>query len=188
MNDRRLRNHYLFYIIGAVLFTATLSAAVLVHRYCSEMSDTVDRLKTLSGNSVKVKRATQSAYDAMIRIRKEAPVAYLSGPVENMIFQTVDSIKGHTGNAELAVDPLQDGGDEVRLPLTLKGNVDDYGDFLRMLHFLESLRFPFFSPTELIMIQETDKPSAYEIKGSIRTPKNPEPPDRQLESASNIRG
>lgn len=86
MDEQRLRKSYIVYIVTAVLFTAALSTAVFVQRYCSEARDTVDRLRTLSGSSVRVKRATQSAREALMKIKSEIPATYLSSPVENVIF------------------------------------------------------------------------------------------------------
>jgi hypothetical protein len=183
MDEQKLKRYYRVYILGAVLFTVTLSFAFVVQRYSSEMRNTVDKLETLSGSSVRVKKATQSACDSMARIREDIPPAYLSNPVENVIFQAVDTIMERAKNAEVTVESLQDKGDEIDIPVTLKGSLGDYAEFLRMLHFLESLQFPFFSTTELMLTQETDKPSYYELRGLIRTFKTTETPGKQPESA-----
>jgi hypothetical protein len=183
MDEQKLKKYYRAYILSAVLFTVTLSFSLVTQRYCSEMRGTIDKLRTLSGGSVKVKKATQSAYDSMARIKKEIPPAYLSSPVENVIFQAIDTIRERAKNTEVVVESLQDKGDEIDIPVTLKGSLNDYVDFLRMLHFAESLRFPFFSTTELLLTQEVDKPSGYELRGLIRTFKTTETPGKQSESA-----
>lgn len=183
MDDRKLRKQYFVYLVSAVLFTVTFSVAFVVHRYSSEMGDTIDKLRALSGGSVKVKRATQSAHDSIARIRKEIPADYLSRPVENVIFQTVDAIRERAKDADVIVESLQDGGDRMEMPIVLKGPLGDYTEFLRLLHFLESLRFPFFSTTELIITRETDKSPSYELRGSITTFKTSATPDRQSKSA-----
>lgn len=169
MNERKLRAEYLIYALSVLLFTVALSAAFLLNRYSSEMRDTVDKLRALSGNSVKVKRATQSAHDAVARIRKEIQPGYFSSPSENVIFQSVDAIREQAGDAEVIVESLLDKGDRMEIPVTLKGPLSDYAQFLKTLHFLESLQFPFFSVTELILTKETDKPSSYELRGLVKT-------------------
>lgn len=174
MDDQRLKKSYLTYIFAAILFTVTLSSAVVVQKYSSEMRDTVDKLKTLSGSSVRVKRATQSAHDSIGLIKKEIPAGYLSSPTENLIFQTVDTIRESSRNAEVVIESTQDQDNEVGLPIIIKGALDDYASFVGLLHFLESLRFPFFSTSELIMTNEADKQPSYEIKGSIRALKPPD--------------
>lgn len=187
MDERKLRKQYFIYVLSTLLFTITLSVAFVVHRYSSEMSETVDKLRALSGNSIKVKKATQSAHDSVARIRKEIRPGYLSSPAENVIFQTVDAIRERAKNTEVIVESLQDKRDQMEIPIILKGPLGDYVDFLKMLHFLESLRFPFFSTTELIMTQETEKPASYELRGLIRTLKPSGTTNTQSESAAKRR-
>jgi hypothetical protein len=188
MDEQRLRKNYVLYVFAAVLFTVTLSVAVVVQRYCTEMRDTVDKLKTLSGSSVRVKRATLSAQEALVRIKREVPGNYLSSSVENTVYQTVDAIREQARNAEVVVESLQDRDNEVLLPITIKGTLDDYAGFLKLLHLLESLRFPFFSTSELVMTHEADKPANYELRGSVRTFKPSEAGDGDQRSRPRRRG
>lgn len=179
MDDQTLRKHYVLYVVGAIIFTVTLSAAVVVQRYASEMKDTVDKLRTLSGGSVRVRRATESAHESMAKIRREIPPSYLSMPVENVIFQAVDTVRDRAKNAEIVVESLQEKDNEMVLPVAVKGPLGDYGEFLRIVALLESLRFPFFSAGELIMSQDANKVPYYELRGSMRTPKPSETPRRE---------
>lgn len=188
MDEQRLKKSYVAYILAAILFTVTLSVTVVVHRYCSEMKDTVDKLRTLSGNSVRVKRATQSAHDTVVKIKNEIPATYLSSPVENNVYQAIDTVRERAKNAEIAVETLQERDGGVELPVVVKGSLDDYADFLRLLHFLESLRFPFFSTSELIMTREADKPPSYELRGLIKTLKPSEAGDNGPQSTQRRRG
>jgi hypothetical protein len=179
MDDQRLKKFYTIYIVGALAFTITLSSAVVAQRYSSEMKDTVERLETLGGSSVKVRRATESARQTVEKLKKHVPPGYLSAPVENVIFQAVDTIRDRGRSAEILVESLQDKGDEMALPITIKGTLADYSGFLKMVTYLESIRFPFFSAAELTMSHETDKAPCYELKGSMRAPRIAETPDKQ---------
>jgi hypothetical protein len=173
MADQSLKKQYVVYILTALFFSLSLSAAAAIGRYHSEMRSTIEKLRTLSGSSAKVRMATRSTYESTLRIKKEIPLAYFSTPPETVLFQAVDTIREQVKDTEVVIESLQDRGTEVVLSIALKGPLADYGQFLKTIQFLESLRFPFFSASELTMTQEKDKAACYELRGSIRTIKTP---------------
>ncbi|MBF0558694.1 MAG: hypothetical protein HQL08_07940 [Nitrospirae bacterium] len=160
-----------FYCLAAgLVFTIILSAVILSGKYRDSLAIAVDTLQKARLNLMQVRDANRLVDSSLSGIKAIVPPGVFSIQPEVALLERIDDMKERAKDAEITVSNIDRKGDEVSLPVTMRSGVRDYTDLVNTVGYLESMRFPFFSITNVSITPSQDK-LQYDIRGALRMPK-----------------
>lgn len=155
--DKRLKK-IIFYQAATALFSVIIiSGALLSEKYVTTLSDTLNQFQILRINSIKMKDATKNMRATSLSAMSIIPLHYKPEELEGAILSTLDSIKARMKDVSLTVANFDRKSNEITLPVTIRGSIRDYGDFLHNIGYLQSLVSPFFFIDSLSMVKSTEE-------------------------------
>jgi len=169
--DAKLKWLLLRYALSALLATVLMSGAIITESYITSLGDTLNKFQTLKINSVKMKEATRKEVETMASVRSIFRSYDKNEAMEGTILTAIDSIKSRMKNADIMVDNFEKKGDEIALPVAMRGVIHDYTAFINHIGYLQSLISPFFYINSVSISNMSDEKSAhvnFEIKGTLR--------------------
>ena len=93
---------------------------------------------------------------------------------QEYMLMALDDLKSKAGSSEITVANIEDKGADLQLSVVIRAPLKDYTSFVNFVGYLQSLKFPFFSITD-IKIQRSDDQTAsattFELKGTLKFPK-----------------
>ncbi|MBF0505611.1 MAG: hypothetical protein HQL09_02145 [Nitrospirae bacterium] len=170
-----MTNSFIRYLASGLVFTIIMSSVVLCNRYGDSIAATVDVLQKAKLNLMNVRDVGRAVDSALSGVKAALPSNILSGTPEESLFAGLDDLKSRMKDADVTVDNTEQKSDEIRLPVQIRSDMKNYTDFVNTVGYLQSLRFPFFSITNISLTQMQEKKEwasvRYEIKGALRMPK-----------------
>ncbi len=169
-----MTNSFIRYLAAGLAFTIILLSVLLCNKYGDSIAATVDVLQKARLNLMNVRDVGRAVDSALSGIKAALPSNMPSGTPEELLFAGLDDLKSRMRDAEITVENAEQRGDEISLPVQIKSGIRNYTDFVNTVGYLQSLRFPFFSITNISVAQVQEKEWTsvhYEIKGALRMPK-----------------
>jgi Tfp pilus assembly protein PilO len=169
--DSKLKKLLLYYAVSALFATVLISGAILTETYITSLSDTLNKFQTLKINSVKMKETSKNVGDTMVNVRALFPSYDKTEAMEGAILTAIDSIKSRIKGADIAIANFEKKGDEIALPVSIIGTIQDYTVFINDIGYLQSLVAPFFFINDLTISNRSDAKNAVisiEIKGIVK--------------------
>ncbi len=168
--DGRLTRAIIYYMVAGLILALVASSVILCVKYRDSLAVTVRTLQQARLNLMQVRDVTHSVESSLSGIKAVLPPRMLSRLPEEVLLEGLDDLKERIKGADITVANIETKGDEINLPVQIKYGIRDYTDFVNKIGYLQSLRFPFFSITNISLAQGPDKVLC-EIKGSLRMPK-----------------
>ncbi len=173
--SRRTPRHlYVLYAAAALLFFGLLSAAVLLTTYCEHLRDETNRLLAMKIGYVKMRDATAEIHRSLGVVRGVVPGGLFDEQPEGLLAASLDGIKTRFPREEVAVTEMVYREGDVALPVTIKGSLSDYSDFVNRVQYLQAMKFPFFSILSLSIRKSEEiglPPVVFEVGGELRLPR-----------------
>jgi hypothetical protein len=169
--DSKLKRLFLYYLLSGILFIGVLSSGILLDRYLHSLHETSSKLKNLKISLIKMRDATSDLRKCLSTVKTIIPYDLSKDSPEKLILFSLDALKMLMKDAEIAISEIEYKETEVNLPVTISGVAGDYSAIVNNVGYLESMKFPFFTITNL-SIKKSDEPGkrfvVYEIKGVLR--------------------
>jgi hypothetical protein len=169
--NARLKRLLVYYITAGVLSACILSGIIILKKYEVSFSDTIKKLQTVKKNFARTGDIIKDMNLSAAAVRVVIPSDFMAKAPEDLIFIGLDDIKSRFGDAEISITNLEYRGEEVSLPVNIKGGMKDYMTLVNNCGYLPSMSFPFFSINSMSLSQVQGKGSvsaAYEISGTLR--------------------
>jgi hypothetical protein len=169
--DKRLKKIIFYQAATALLAVIIISGALLSEKYVTTLSDTLNQFQILRINSIKMKDATKNMRATSLSAMSIIPLHYKPEEMEGAILSTLDSIKSRMKDASITVANFDRKGNEITLPVAIRGPVRDYGEFLNNIGYLQSLVSPFFFIDTLSISkssEETKEEAGFVINGLLK--------------------
>lgn len=170
--EGRLKRLFIYYVISGILFLMALAGVIVSKEYGDSLHNTLNKLQAVKLNIIRMKDAQDDVVKTISEARSVVPSDLGARSPEERIFISLDELKSRMKNAEISVTNMEYKGDEVSLPVTIKAAVvgKDYASFMNNTGYLQSLSFPFFSISNISILQSQDRTAVlYEIKGTLKT-------------------
>ncbi|MBA4348652.1 MAG: hypothetical protein C0415_01490 [Thermodesulfovibrio sp.] len=167
----KLKRLLIYYIAVGVLSACVLSGIIILKKYEDSFSDTVKKLQTVKKNFARTGDIIKDMDLSTSAIKVVIPSDFTSKAPEDLIFIGLDDIKSRFGDAEISITNLEYRGEEVSLPVNIKGGMKDYITLVNNCGYLQSMSFPFFSIGSISLSQVQGKGSVsvvYEISGTLK--------------------
>ncbi len=164
--DKRLKK-LIFYQAVTALFTVILvSGALLSEKYVATLSDTVNQFQVLRINSITMKEATRNMRATSQSVMSLTPRYYNPEEMEGAILSALDSIKSRMEGVSITVAHFDRKDNEMTLPVTLRGPIRDYRNFLDNIGYLQSLVSPLFF-IEMLSLSKSSEETKEEVDFAI---------------------
>lgn len=172
---RELRKTFLHYGLSGILFLFCVSGVIVMKKYTESLAVTLDRLQEFNIQYIKVRNAIDDMTDSVRMIKEHIPRDRTDQSTQEYILYALDDLKSKAGAAEIAIANIEDKGNDVQLPLSIKGPLRDYTRLVNYIGYLQSLKFPFFAITNVNIRRDGDDATGgvfFEIKGILKFPKS----------------
>jgi hypothetical protein len=169
--DAKLKKLLRYYAASALCATMLISGAFLTENYMTSLSDTLDKFQTLKINSVKMKEASRKAGETLATVRSAFSSYDKTEAMEGTILTTLDSMKARMKNSDITVTKFEKKGNEIELPVTVNGTIQDYAIFINNIGYLQSLPSPVFYISGVTISDQSDEKNAvinFEIRGALK--------------------
>ena len=184
--DKKLKRLFLFYALVVAVLVVIVSVSVVVREHSLSVNQTLRELRRFQMNLAKVQAAAVDMNDAIQRINGMIPPDYFSISTERQLLTGLDLLKTNARNSVVIISEIVYGDTELSLPVTVKGYLSDYSDFVNEVGRLQSYKFPFYTIKDIAIKKEEatsaaeieTKPSnvrgrfIYEITGELRLPRS----------------
>ena len=171
---KKLKAYFICYGGSSILFLAALSGSLLFRGYRSSLDAEVKSLSDLNASFSKEQTTLKDLNSRLREITSVLPSAISDESSSKYLCAGLDTIKSTLPKAQLSIGNLESRGDEVVMPVTISGPLNDYTAFVQAISHLQDMRFPFFTVSALNMKagqQEKGRgPVSYELRGIVRTP------------------
>jgi hypothetical protein len=152
-----------------------ISGALISNKYRESIGRQFESMQRVRENVGKMESETGRLNESMIRMKSLLPANVLSGAPDQFILAGLDDIKSRIKDATVAVTEIENKDNEVILPVSISAPMKDYAVFIGHVRYLQNMRFPFFSTTNVSVSHAQDLQSGgvvYKIEGTLRMPKN----------------
>jgi len=171
---KKLKKLFVYYIVSGIIFTLILSCAIMIKKYTISLYETYDRLLEFNIRYLKIKGAIKDVDESIKTIKMLLPANLDAHSPEEFILITLDDLKSRMDKAYVTVTNIEDKGNEIQLPVNIKGPLRDYTTMVNQVGYLQSLKFPFFAING-IKISKSDVQAksltTFEIAGVLKFPK-----------------
>lgn len=167
--DKKLRRLFFYYALAGLLFLTALSGVIISTRYENFLSGVLRDLEKGRQNLLVMQGAIADMDAVIAGVDQIAPPHVTSRAPETQILISLDGLKSRMRDAEIIVASFQYRGDEVNLPVVIKGPLKDYADFVNAVGYLQLRGLPVFDISTILLSQSPDKTVSYEIMGDFRT-------------------
>jgi hypothetical protein len=173
--QKKLKPLFTSYIITLAIFLLLLSCAVLFTRYAASLDETLSKFQVVKVNLIKVRNVIGDMKATLIDAAKLISPGVSKESSATHMYMGLDRLRSHVGNAQITAAAIEDKGNELIMPVTITGPIADYPAFLNSVGRLQSMKFPFFAVTNLIMTRniagDGGASFSFEIRGMLSTPK-----------------
>lgn len=171
---KKLKKLFTYYIVTGIIFTLILSCAIMIKKYTNSLYETYDSLLEFNIRYLKIKSAIKDVDESIKTIKMLLPANLDAHSPEEFILITLDDLKYRMDKAYVTVTNIEDKGNEIQLPVNIKGPLRDYTTMVNQVGYLQSLKFPFFAING-IKISKSDVQAksltTFEIAGVLKFPK-----------------
>jgi hypothetical protein len=172
---KKLKKLFVYYIVSGIIFTLVISCAIMIKKYTISLYETYDSLLEFNIRYLKIKGATKDVDESIKTIKMLLPANLDAHSPEEFILITLDDLKSRMDKkAYVTVTNIEDKGNEIQLPVNIKGPLRDYTTMVNQVGYLQSLKFPFFAING-IKISKSDVQAksltTFEIVGVLKFPK-----------------
>jgi hypothetical protein len=173
--QKKLKPFFISYVIALAVFLLLLSSAVLCTRYATSLDETLGKFQIVKVNLAKIRNVTGDVKATLIDAAKLISPGVSKESSATHMYMGLDALRSRVGKAQITAAAIEDKGSELAMPVTITGPIVDYPAFLNSVGSLQSMRFPFFAVTNLIMTRniagDGGAPFSFEIRGVLSTPK-----------------
>jgi hypothetical protein len=169
--DRKLKRLLFFYTVSAFCAVVFISGAILSGRYITSLSNTLNQFQTLKTNHIKMKGSIKEMEITSAKIQSMIPHNYKVEEMEGAILLAVDSIRSRMKGADMKVGTFERKENEVSLPVTIVGTIQDYTMFVHDLGYLQAMTSPFVFINSVSLSKSSTEAKdavAFDIKGVLR--------------------
>jgi hypothetical protein len=139
--NARLKRLLVYYITAGVLSACILSGIIILKKYEVSFSDTIKKLQTVKKNFARTGDIIKDMNLSAAAVRVVIPSDFMAKAPEDLIFIGLDDIKSRFGDAEISITNLEYRGEEVSLPVNIKGGMKDYMTLVNNCGYLPSSHF-----------------------------------------------
>jgi hypothetical protein len=172
--QKKLKPHFICYAAAVVTFLIVLSAAILFDNYLTSLDTAANNLTEITTGLIKARTTVKDVSRFLDQADSIVPRTISAEPPTKYLYAGLDSVRSIMGKALLEIGRVEYRSDEVVMPVTITGPVNDYPAFVEGIGRLQGMRFPFFTITGLSMKTNREErnqvPPAYEIKGTLSAP------------------
>lgn len=170
-----MKQPLLLYVVSGVFCAVVISGALISNKYRESFVHAFENMQKVKENVGKMESETGRINESMIRMKSLLPANVLSGAPDEFIFAGLDDIKSRIKGATIAVTEVENRDNEIILPVSISAPMKDYAVFIGQIRYLQNMRFPFFSTSNVSLSHSQDAESGgviYKIEGVLRMPKN----------------
>ena len=188
--DKKLRRRFTLYVVSSAVLVCVVTLCVVAYEYCLSYNATLIELQRERMNLFRVRDATAQKKHEIEKIEGLIKTDYFKHTSETQVLAGLDAIRQGNPGSSVTFSNFVYGDAEITLPVVLKGNVGDYGSFIRDVGNLQSMKFPFFAIRTVMLRKEgldgkvteegQGKKVAYEIQGDLRLPKSMQPVQKNM--------
>ncbi len=170
----RFRKRLFVYGLSGIIMLITLSGAMAMKKYVESLYATLDKLQEFNIQYIKVRASVDDIEKSLTRLKSMMPRDFSGQSKQEYMLMALDDLKSKAGSSEITVANIEDKGADLQLSVVIRAPLKDYTSFVNFVGYLQSLKFPFFSITD-IKIQRSDDQTAsatsFELKGTLKFPK-----------------
>jgi len=170
----RFRKRLFVYGLSGIIMLITLSGAMAMKKYVESLYATLDKLQEFIIQYIKVRASVDDIEKSLTRLKSMMPRDFSGQSKQEYMLMALDDLKSKAGSSEITVANIEDKGADLQLSVVIRAPLKDYTSFVNFVGYLQSLKFPFFSITD-IKIQRSDDQTAsatsFELKGTLKFPK-----------------
>lgn len=170
----RFRKRLFVYGLSGIIMLITLSGAMAMKKYVESLYATLDKLQEFNIQYIKVRASVDDIEKSLTRLKSMLPRDFSGQSKQEYMLMALDDLKSKAGSSEITVANIEDKGADLQLSVVIRAPLKDYTSFVNFVGYLQSLKFPFFSITD-IKIQRSDDQTAsatsFELKGALKFPK-----------------
>jgi len=170
----RFRKRLFVYGLSGIIMLITLSGAMAMKKYVESLYATLDKLQEFNIQYIKVRASVDDIEKSLTRLKSMMPRDFSGQSKQEYMLMALDDLKSKAGSSEITVANIEDKGADLQLSVVIRAPLKDYTSFVNFVGYLQSLKFPFFSITD-IKIQRGDDQTAsatsFELKGALKFPK-----------------
>ena len=170
----RFRKRLFVYGLSGIIMLITLSGAIAMKKYVESLYATLDKLQEFNIQYIKVRASVDDIEKSLTRLKSMLPRDFSGQSKQEYMLMALDDLKSKAGSSEITVANIEDKGADLQLSVVIRAPLKDYTSFVNFVGYLQSLKFPFFSITD-IKIQRSDDQTAsatsFELKGALKFPK-----------------
>ena len=170
----RFRKRLFVYGLSGIIMLITLSGAMAMKKYVESLYATLDKLQEFNIQYIKVRASVDDIEKSLTRLKSMLPRDFSGQSKQEYMLMALDDLKSKAGSSEITVANIEDKGADLQLSVVIRAPLKDYTSFVNFVGYLQSLKFPFFSITD-IKIQRSDDQTAsatsFELKGTLKFPK-----------------
>lgn len=184
--DKQLKKFVISYGLAAVILVVLLVISVVIREYSESFNQTLRELQRFQMNLVKIKGAATDIRGSLQKVNAIIAPDYFSITSEKQLLAGLDLLKTNARDSIVTITEIAYSETEISLPLTIKGYLKDYSDFVNDIGKLQSYKFPFYT-IKSISIRKDDLSRTgqsetkgqsgkgvfvYEITGDLRLPRS----------------
>ncbi len=184
--DKKLKRFVISYVMAVAVLLMVVAISVVIREYSESFNETLRELQRFQMNLVKIKGATTDIKDSIQTVNTIIAPDYFTITSEKQLLAGLDLLKTNARGSVVTITEIVYGDSEMSLPLTIKGYLKDYSDFVNDIGKLQSYKFPFYT-IKSISIKKDDSSTAgqsetkgqgnkgvfvYEIIGDLRLPRS----------------
>lgn len=185
-SDNRLQKLFFYYVIAGVIFFFVLTICIVIHEYSRSLDQTLLELQKFEMNFGKIKEATKDFNQSVHKIKTMVPPDYFLISSEKQLLTGFDVLKTNAGDSAVTISEILYADEEISLPVTIKGHLKNYSDFVNNTGRLQAYKFPFYSIETVSISKDSASPSApqeaagqasknlfiYEVTGNLKLPRS----------------
>lgn len=167
-----VRRLLIVYVVSGLLFGLVAGGGFYLAKYEESLAVTPGLLADVKAGLSKVAAADSDISNTINKAKSLLPAEYFAKSPEETLLLKLDDLKLRLKGAEVSAAGFQYQGAEVDMPVTIKGPVKDYTDFVSRVARLRNMRFPFFR-IDHIDLKQSGGGVDFAISGLLRTPARP---------------
>jgi hypothetical protein len=171
---KTLKRLFSYYILSGILFVLIISGGIVAKKYADSLYETTDKLQEFNIQYIKIIDAMVDIDKSIKIIKTLLPPDFDMNLPEEFILIALDDLKTRMGDANITISNIEDKGNEVQLPVTIKSPLRDHTAMVNHIGYLQSLKFPFFAINGVKISKSSDKANVqatFEITGALKYPR-----------------
>jgi hypothetical protein len=174
--EQKLKPYLLWYTVMASLCIVLLTTSMIFSKRLSVLNKDEDALMRVKSSLVKANKTIGDMDSFIKQVALTAPDDIDSQAPSHYLHYGLDRIKSALNSAQLEIGKVEDRGEEIAMPVTVSGPMNNFQGFIAGLGRLQDMHFPFFLAKGIVLKatkgQNNDTTTySYEIRADLTMPK-----------------